>query len=119
HSYPKAKEALIEVRDRGVNAFAQRRGYPSLFQEISSINDYLPDRDATITLFKKTDAINPLLARQCYPAAEKVLVAAGEYELCLKYFGDYKTAFATTQQLRKMGQQTTRGFPQMLQIMDT
>ena len=96
--YPKAKQALIEIRDRNTRAFAEGRGYFGLFMDVSSINDYLQEDAATYRLFKSLQKTNPALARQCYHVAADVLVENREYALCRGYIGDVATAFAGLRQ---------------------
>ena len=96
--YPKAKQALIEIRDRNTRAFAEGRGYFGLFMDVSSINNYLQESDATYRLFKSLQKTNPALARQCYHVAADVLVENREYALCRGYIGDVAAAFAGLRQ---------------------
>ena len=91
--YPKAKQALLEVRDHDAQEFAGDRGDFALFMEVSSINHYLDDDDATYALFKSLQQQDKALAQQCYVLAQGLLVQRGEYDLCLSYLGDPQTAF--------------------------
>jgi predicted Ser/Thr protein kinase len=86
--YPKARQALIEIRDRDAREFAEGRGYADLFQEIGSLNRALQQEDATYALFKDLEQRDPSLARQCYLYVEDLLVAKGDYRLCARYLGD-------------------------------
>jgi hypothetical protein len=91
--YPKAKQALIEIRDAKTHKFAEGGGYAQLFQDVASINSYLQDDDATSELFKEVEERDKTLAQQCYLYAETVLVERGEYALCLKCIGDPQARF--------------------------
>ena len=91
--YPKARQALREIRDRDAREFSVGRGYADLFNELSSINRELPDESATLALLKATLIQDKKLAGQCYPYAEDLLMQRGEYELCLKFLGDPQTRF--------------------------
>jgi MFS family permease len=91
--YPKAKQALVEIRDAKTRKFAQDRGYPELFQDVASINSYLQTNAATYALFRTIEQRDPALAQQCYYYAETVLVENGQYELCLKYLGGSQKRF--------------------------
>jgi serine/threonine protein kinase len=95
--YPKAKQALIEIRDHDTQKLAGGEGYFNLFMDVSSINRELQDEDATYTLFKTIQAKDPKLAQQCYYSIEDLLVRKGEYELCLKYIGDPQAKFEMLQ----------------------
>jgi serine/threonine protein kinase len=91
--FPKAKAALIQIRDNDVREFSEGRGYSDLFSEINSINGPLNQDDATYALFKMLDTNDPKLAQQCYFYVESLLVQKGEYELCRKYLGDPQFRF--------------------------
>jgi hypothetical protein len=93
--YPKAKQALIEIRDRDAQKLARGEGYSDLFIDVSSINQYLGNEDATYSLFKTIKQRDPALARQCYFYVEDLLVRKGEYALCLSHMGDPEDRFET------------------------
>ena len=61
--YPKAKLALIEIRDAETREFAAGRGYSELFMEIQAINRELQDDDATYELYKSFREKDPQLLR--------------------------------------------------------
>jgi serine/threonine protein kinase len=107
--YPKAKQALIEIRDADAQKFSEGMGYSELFQEIVGINQYLNDDDATLALFKTIDQRDPQLAGQCFLFAENLLVQKGEYETCRKYTDDPQAAFErirrSWQQMKKFEEQ--------------
>ncbi len=98
--YPKAKQALLEIRDRGVGEFEKGGGYFDLFQEILAINRELNDADATLALFKSIDARDRQLARQCYFGVEDLLVERGEYALCARYIGNFQQRFLNARDVR-------------------
>jgi hypothetical protein len=108
--YPKAKQALIEIRDCDTQKLAGGEGYFNLFMDVSSINRELQDEDATYALFKTIQAKDPKLAQQCYYSIEDLLARKGEYELCLKYIGDPQAKFEMLQHqfdmLRQLEQRT-------------
>jgi hypothetical protein len=91
--FPKAKAALLEIRDRDVSEFSEGRAYSDLFSEINSINDVLGQDDATFSLFKSFRDKDPGLARQCYPVIEGLLAARGEYQWCYDHMGDPRQKF--------------------------
>ena len=99
--YPKAKQALIEIRDHDAREFAEGRGYFDLFMDVHSLNQYLGDDEATYSLFKLLEQSDPPLARQCFCAIEDQLVSHGEYDLCLGYIGDPQMAFESIRQSRE------------------
>ena len=86
--YPPARQALIEVRNRDAQTFFNGGGYFDLFMEVTSINGVLREDDATLALFNSVRQKNAAVAKQCYFAAETLLVSKGEYGLCLSYLGD-------------------------------
>jgi len=91
--YPKAKEALIEIRDQDTRALEEGRGYAELFTEVQAINRALQDEDATYVLFKTIREKDPQLASQCYLWIESLLVAKGEYQWCYDHMGDPQSKF--------------------------
>ena len=100
--YPKAKQALIEIRDAETQRFADGGGYADLFHEVSAINSYLNDDKATVTLLETVEQKDPTLAGQCYFWAREALIQNGDYEKCLHYLGDPHAAF---QQIRSSREQ--------------
>jgi hypothetical protein len=101
HRYPKAMQALTEIRDRNTKKLVEGNGYSDLFSEVNSINGYLNQDDATYALFKTLDANDPKLAQQCYFYAESLLAQKGEYSLCRKYMGDPQFRFNLIQNARE------------------
>jgi predicted Ser/Thr protein kinase len=90
--YPKAKQALVEIRDADVRQLSDG-GYSDLFQEVAGINQYLGDDAATLVLFQKIEQRDPELARQCFLFVENLLAQNGNYQTCRKYLGDPQAAF--------------------------
>jgi hypothetical protein len=91
--YPKAKQALIEIRDKKTRDIAEGRGYSEMVQEVQAINHELQDDDATYALFKTIREKDPKLAGQSYFYLETLLVSKGEYQWCLSYMGDPQRRF--------------------------
>jgi len=91
--YPRAKQALIEIRDQDTRALMEGKGYVNLFSDVSAINRELQDEDATYTLFKTIREKDPKLAQQCYYWIESLLVAKGEYQWCFDHMGDPQFRF--------------------------
>jgi hypothetical protein len=90
---PKARQSLIEIRDRDARAFARDQGTFKLFQELCDLNDALGDDEATIALFKGIRQNHPSQAEEWYLFVEPVLVRHGEYQLCLECIGNPQTRF--------------------------
>jgi tetratricopeptide (TPR) repeat protein/tRNA A-37 threonylcarbamoyl transferase component Bud32 len=99
--YPKARQALIEIRDRGANEFARGGGSADLFMEASRINEQLGEPNATYALFKSIQSRDPKLARQCYRLAEDLLVEKGEYALCASFIPNVQDGFKQIRALRE------------------
>jgi tetratricopeptide (TPR) repeat protein len=91
--YPKAKQALLEIRDHDAQLLASGQGYVQLFSDVNSINNYLGQDDATLALFKTMYQNDPKLAGECFYYAEDLLLKKGEYELLLKCVGDPQAHF--------------------------
>jgi serine/threonine-protein kinase len=97
--YPRAKAALIEIRDQDTRALAEGKGYANLFADVVAINRELQDEDATYALFKTVRAQDPQLAGQCYFWVENLLVAKGEYQFCYDHMGDPQFRFDSIRQV--------------------
>jgi hypothetical protein len=91
--FPKAKQALEEIRDRDTRGFAEGRGDFTLFQDVRAINGFLQAEDETVALFEKLVQRDRALASQCYWAAEDLLVQKGRYGLCLACIPDFEATF--------------------------
>ncbi len=91
--YPKAKQALLEIRDRDTHKLATGQGYANLFTDVQAINRELQDEDATYALFKTIREKDPQLAGQCYFWVESLLVSKGEYQWCFDHMGDAQSRF--------------------------
>ena len=61
--YPKAKQALIDIRDNKTRELREGRGYSDMFQEVANINRELQDDEATYALFKTIYAKDRNLTR--------------------------------------------------------
>jgi hypothetical protein len=86
--YPKARQALLEVRALKTRELAEGRGYSALFQDVASINSYLQADDETYALFKTIKQRDAALARQCY-----------------FYLGDPQSRFASSRRVWEMDKQ--------------
>ena len=91
--YPKAKQALVEIRDKKTRDIAEGRGYSEMVQEVQAINHELQDDDATYALFKTIREKDPKLAGQSYFYLETLLVSKGEYQWCLSHMGESQRRF--------------------------
>jgi hypothetical protein len=100
--YPKAKEALTEIRDRDARLLAEGKGYADLFTDAQAINRELQDENATYELFKTIREKDPQLAGQCYFWVESLLVAKGEYQWCYDHMGDPQFRFDSIRRLFDM-----------------
>jgi len=99
--YPKAKQALIDIRDRDAKSLREGRGTFQLFNDVESINDELQQKTATVDLFKSLHEKQPKLAKECYKVAEETLVAQREYALCMNYLGDPIEKFEESRRYRE------------------
>lgn len=91
--YPKARQALVEIRDSDAQRFHDGHGNSHLFQDVRSINNYLGQDDATYALFKDVERQDQPLAEECFPFAEDVLVAHHEYTMSFDYIDDPQQEF--------------------------
>ncbi len=106
--YPKARTALLEIRDEDTQKFSRGQGYFDLFLELSSINGELGDSEATYKVFKEMTTKDKKLAQQCYPMVEVLLMSHGDYELCRDYLGDLQKRFERIRRTWEMRKQMER-----------
>ncbi|MFO1487449.1 MAG: protein kinase [Verrucomicrobiota bacterium] len=104
--YPRAWQALVEVRDLKTNQLLSGRGYSELFQDVAAINGELQQDDSSVQLFKTLETSNPKLADQCYFYIQDELVKRGEYATCVRHLGDAQQRFENIQRTRSV----TRNF---------
>ncbi len=116
--FPKAMQALTEIRDRDKRELADDKGDFALFQELAAINRELKAEDDTMVVFKGMVRQDFNLANQCYPLAEEMLVRRGEYELCLRFIADSQTRFDLMRQERERGSKMSFGRPEMKRVFD-
>lgn len=93
--YPKARQALIDVRDSDANELLSGDGDPVYFCEVHVINFALGNGETsnTYALFKTIEKREPQLAGRCYVYIEDQLVQRGEYATCRRYMGDPESGF--------------------------
>ncbi len=91
--YPKAKDALLEIRDQGTRVFSGGSGSFSNFVETSFINKALGEDYATVALFKTIQQHDPKLARRCYQLVADQLVETGEYALSASFIPETQQRF--------------------------
>jgi hypothetical protein len=96
--FPKAKAALLEIRDQDIRECSAGRGYLVLFREAGAINGALHQDDATYALFKTLRDSDPDLAQQCTGYIEDLLVAKGEYQWCFDHLGDPQEKFDSSRE---------------------
>ena len=99
--FPKAKQALLEIRDHQTQELLEGRGHSEMFSEVEALNRELQKQDETYALFKKLETSDPQLAGQCYFWVESALVQKGEYDTCLRYLGDPQRRFEIIQRAWK------------------
>jgi hypothetical protein len=100
--YPKARRALIEIRDIKTREFDEGRGFSDLFRDVKAINAYLNAQDATAALFKRIHERDPQLAAQCIHFAREALINDRDYELFLHYVPDAQADFESCKRTREM-----------------
>ena len=96
--YPKARAALIEIRDQDVNRLTNGAGYSDLFVDVLYINRELQVEDSTYAVFKTIREKDPQLAQQCWLWAESFWVAKGEYQWCYDQMGSSQSSFDSIRQ---------------------
>jgi tRNA A-37 threonylcarbamoyl transferase component Bud32 len=98
--YPKARRALMEIRDRGVREFDAGGGSFALLMEVSAINAQLGQKDMTYSLFVSIASRDQKLADRCYPVVEDLLVEKGNYALCARFIRDFDERLEQAREMR-------------------
>jgi tetratricopeptide (TPR) repeat protein len=93
--YPPALDALKRIRDRDTALLVAGKTDRELMNDVTSINDYLQETEATVEIFKRIEASHPEFATQVYGVVDNALIEAGAYALARKYLGDPMERFAT------------------------
>ena len=101
--YPKAKTAMMEVRDGGARELMAGRGGLGLFQDVQAINNQWGNEPFTLELFRYLDAHQPALAKQCYQLAEALLVKQKDYAICGHYVTDGQARFELIKKVWESG----------------
>ncbi len=113
--YPKAKRALIEIRDNRTREIVEGRGYAEMVQEVQAINHELQDDDATYALFKTIREKDPQSAEQSYFYLETLLVSKGEYQWCLSHMGEPQRRFNLIRQAYDVDRDNQKRMAEMRQ----
>ena len=86
--YPKAKQALEEIRDNKTIALINGMGDHKLFKDVVAINLELSSETRTHSLFVKLLSTQPLLAESCSKIALGAIVKSGDFHLAANYIPD-------------------------------
>jgi hypothetical protein len=111
--YPKAKQALMEIRDSRTQQLASGQGYSEMLHEVQAINHELLDDDATVALIKTIHAKDPKLTGQNYFWMEDLLLQKGEYDLLLDCMGDPQAHFESARRGFEMQIQSQQRMEEM------
>lgn len=91
--YPKARQALVDIRDRTAKQVEETGGPRSRFHDVASIDEYLKDSATTAAVFREVAARHPEEAKEIYPLAEEALFSAGNFALCAAMTPDSMARF--------------------------
>jgi hypothetical protein len=86
--YPKAREALVEVRNRDEKVLRDGTGSVHLAMDVAAINQRLGERAKTVSLFRHLHEKRKSLAIMSFEIVQDDLVKEGEYRLCSEYIKD-------------------------------
>ncbi|HAM70935.1 MAG TPA: hypothetical protein DCM86_04755 [Verrucomicrobiales bacterium] len=107
--YPRAKQALEELRDRGTREFSDGGGYFDLFLEVNALNAALGRQPESVALYKSILRRDRALARQCYRVVEELLVERKEYALCAAQIPSFQERFESSREKwRRFGELSDR-----------
>jgi hypothetical protein len=101
--YPKAQQALQEIREAKVHALIEGLGDVQLFMDVKSINQCLGDDEATYALFKSIERRDVAFARQCSWSAMDAMLSHGEFAACYGYLGDPQQRFDLIRRIWESG----------------
>jgi len=111
--YPKAKQALMEIRDSRTQQLAAGQGYSEMLHEVQAINHELLDDDSTVALIKTIHAKDPKLTGQNYFWMEDLLLQKGEYDLLLDGMGDPQAHFESFRRGLEMQRESQQRMDEM------
>jgi hypothetical protein len=87
-AYPRAIEALKEIRNSKTQVLLDGGGDRNLFHDVEAINESLQEESSTHDLFKILVAVSPDLAQNCASLALPALVKCRDFHVAYKYIGD-------------------------------
>jgi hypothetical protein len=87
-AYPPALAAMKKTRDDKTAILENKKGSPSLFHDVMSLNRTLKDDGKTIDLFRELDQEQKDLATQCWDMAKDAIIKTKAYDLAKKYIGN-------------------------------
>jgi len=93
--YPKALDALKDIRDAKTTRLLGNEFEKDLFMDVKAINFYLKEQRATVELFKEIGDANYSFAVSVYDWVDDALIEAREFALARKYLGDPIKRLAT------------------------
>ncbi len=106
---PKALETLKGIRDEKTSRLLTGEANRDLFVDVVAINQSLDQSAATVDLFKRIDAVDPVFAALIYDTAEDALLRTGEYALARKYLGDPRERLAKARHYYERGLEVVKG----------
>ena len=83
--YPKAREALLDIRDDKTSILMDGFGSKGLFDDVASINNKYGEDAKTFSLFKELDRSRPVLARECWIIVKDIALQSDDDVLIDKY----------------------------------
>lgn len=86
--YPKAMDALIEVRNRKADVILKGEGDRELFHDVEAINESLAVETRTYELFRELHSSFPSLAMNYASLAMPAIVKAEDYQLAEQYLSN-------------------------------
>ena len=100
--YPKALDALMQIRDQHETALLNGTARFPEFHEVYAINRTLEEDQKTYALFMQLHARQPEIARQCFHVAMDLVVNNKNYEVTASYLGDPIQRYERLEQMREM-----------------
>jgi tetratricopeptide (TPR) repeat protein len=117
--YPPAMKSLRAIRDSGAAALSGPDAAAAMFCDVAAIDSVLGQSEETVRLFKKLDAENPELAKECFRYADELLLDTGEAELFCRYAdglaGWLREQIGRFEAIRSNPQSVVRDSPEVIQ----
>ncbi|GGX21430.1 hypothetical protein [Undibacterium macrobrachii] len=110
--YPRAREVLVEIRDRKAEALRVGKGDRELLHDVISINENLGSTAETHALFVQLEASSPQLAESSAKLALPAIVAAGDFSLASRHMAQPENRIVQLSESLNQDVEDLKSFPE-------